>query len=116
MVLLDVVSFEVLAFFLKGFLIDAADKAFFCFIFEHFLPFRSQRCKIINENTSKNVSKEHVHEDDVYHIICKPSSFKLIHVLSDLLFNIEFDHAVIHGLTMYLRILLRVYGVSIVRN
>ena len=114
MVLLDVVRFEVQAFLLEGLLLDAADEALTLFIVEHLFPLDSEGGKFIDEDTSEDVLEEHTHDDNVDHVVGEPAGFEGIHVLADLLLDVEFNHAVEDSLAVVVGVLVGVYGLDVV--
>ena len=116
MVLLYVVSFQVKALFFKSFFINTTYEAFSFLILNHLFSLSSKRCEVIDQDTSKNISKEHVHKYSVDHVISKSSRFEGIHIFTNLFFDIEFNHTIKDTLTVSIRIFIRVYCVNIVAH
>jgi hypothetical protein len=114
MVLLGIMSLEVKTSFLQGLTIDSADEAFASFVLQHFVSLPTQAGEVINEHTSNNIAKEHIHEDNVDHIIAEPSSLELLHVVADFLLDVELNDAAENGLAVMFRMVVWIDGLNVV--
>jgi hypothetical protein len=111
-----VVGLEVLVGLFEGFLFNATDEAFALFVLFYFIAFLPKFCKGINQDTSNNISKQHIHENSVNHIRDEPAQLKRFHILTDLFANIQFNDTVEQGLAVVFWYFLRVQGGGIVVN
>jgi hypothetical protein len=111
-----VVGLEVLVGLFEGFLFDAADEALALFVLFDFITFLPEFCKGIDQDTSNNISKQHIHENSVNHIRDEPAQFKRFHVLTDLFPNVQFNDTVEQGLTVVFGYFLRIQGGGVVVN
>jgi hypothetical protein len=114
MVLLNIVSLQVFALLLQGLFVDPADETFFSFILQHFLSRRSEGGEVVDEDAPQDVSEQHVHEDNIDHVVGEPPSLEDLHILSHLLLDVEFHHAVEHRFAVSVRVPIRIYTICVV--
>ena len=108
MVLCLVVRFEVFVCFFKRFLFDGANKAFALFVLLNLVAFLPQLSESIDQDTTDDIAKKHVHKNSVNHVRNEPTGFERIHVFTDLFVNVKFDDAVEQGLAVIFGYFLRV--------
>lgn len=111
-----IMCFQVLVSLLQCLFFNSTNETFSFFILFNLISSLSQFCKCINKDTTNNITKEQIHEYRVKHIRNESSCFERIHILANLLTNIQFNNTVSQRLTMLLRNWLWIKGTCIIMN
>jgi len=107
-------SLQIFAFLLKSLAVNPADKALLSFVFQHILPLAPKWGKVVNQDTTKYVSEEHIHENNVDHVVDESSWLEDLHVFAYLLVYVQLYDTFIHSFAVLLWILVRINGLSVI--